>query len=251
MRNFINSRFLTLLFVLMFTILSPTHIANAKAWGTSDKYGFWSDKTYTLRNNVWGPNPGVQSLWVNSYHNWGVWASHPIADGSVKSYPHIEKSVNMRLSSINTLTSTFNVAVPTVGASVSTDYDIWLDNHKHEVMLWMNNYGKVGPISYGYDTLGAAIPYYSNIVLGGHTWNIYRGTNGSNLVYSFVRTSNTNSGTVDIKAILNWIKDTQAWYGDVILDNVQFGFEITSSYNNSSNDKGYNFITNDYSISLS
>ena len=36
--------------------------------------------------------------------------------------------------------------------------------------------------------------------VGGHTWDVYRGSNGTNAVFSFVRTSNTNSGTVDVLA---------------------------------------------------
>jgi hypothetical protein len=109
-------------------------------------------------------------------------------------------------------------------------------------MLWMNKRGSVGPISYNYDANGA-VPVNTNLNLGGHTWNVYKGSNGSNQVFSFVRTSNTNSGTVDIKAILNWIKN-QGWYGNITLGDVQFGFEITSSSG------GLNFVSNSYSVSF-
>lgn len=251
MKKLTKIRFSTLLFTIIFTILNPANVANAQTRITSEKYGYWTDQTYTLRNNVWGPNPGYQTLWGNSYNNWGVWAAHPTVSGGVKSYPHVEKPINKMVSSINTLTSAFNVTVPTSGASVSTDYDIWLGNHGHEIMLWMNNYGKVSPIADKYDSFGIAIPYCTNLSLGGHTWNVYKGNNGSNMVYSFVRTGNTNFGTVDIKAILDWIKDTPKWYGDIVLDDVEFGFEITSSHNDYSSDKGYNFITNDFSITIS
>ncbi|WP_342669490.1 hypothetical protein [Streptomyces yerevanensis] len=33
------------------------------------------------------------------------------------------------------------------------------------------------------------------LVVGGHNWNVYKGTNGSNQVFSFLRTSDSNSGT--------------------------------------------------------
>jgi len=42
-------------------------------------------------------------------------------------------------------------------------------------------------------------------IMGGHTWNVYFGTNGANDVVSFVRTSNTSTGNVDIKALLLWL----------------------------------------------
>ncbi|MGI5157543.1 GH12 family glycosyl hydrolase domain-containing protein [Microbispora sp. CA-102843] len=42
--------------------------------------------------------------------------------------------------------------------------------------------------------------------VGGHSWDVYRGSNGSNQVFSFVRRSNATSGTVDVKAVLNWLR---------------------------------------------
>ena len=63
-------------------------------------------------------------------------------------------------------------------------------------------------------------------------------------MFSFVRTSSTNSGSVDVLAVLNWIRN-RGWYGDVTLNDVQFGFEITSSAG------GMNFTTNSYSVSSS
>ncbi|AGF56284.1 MULTISPECIES: GH12 family glycosyl hydrolase domain-containing protein [Clostridium] len=235
--------------------------ASAAAWSTTDKYGSWSNGGYTFNNDVWGSGAGAQSMWANSYSNWGVWSAQPNT-GGIKSYPHVEKSINRKVSAVNTLTSNFNVTVPTSGNAMETSYDIWLSDpskydpnypskNKHEIMLWMNEYGAVSPISYNYDSAGA-VPVYKNVNIGGHTWNVYRGNNGKNntgnMVYSFVRTNgNTNSGYVDIKAIINWIKNTPKWYGDIQFDNVQFGYEITSSYNNG---KGQNFNTNNFSVTF-
>jgi hypothetical protein len=87
---------------------------------------------------------------------------------------------------------------------------------------------------------------YTNVSVGGHTWNVFRGNNGSNNVYSFLRTSNTSSATVDVKAIQTWIKN-KGWFGNITLGNVQFGFEITSSYG--TNGGGLNFTCNSYSVS--
>jgi hypothetical protein len=74
------------------------------------------------------------------------------------------------------------------------------------------------------------------------TWNVYKGSNGYNEVYSFLRTSQTNSGTIDVKAICDWIQD-RGWFGDVELDTVQLGWEITSSSG------GMNFEIENYSVS--
>lgn len=216
----------------------------AVAWNSAEKYSSWNNGGYTIYNDVWGSGAGAQTIWANSYSNWGVWASHPNT-GGIKSYPNASKTINKNISSISTLSSSFNVTVPTSGTSMETAYDIWVGNNAHEIMLWMNQYGAVKPISYNYNAQGNPVPVYSNVNVGGHTWNVYRGNNGANMVYSFVRTSNTNSGTVDVKAILNWIKNTPKWFGDLAVGQVQFGYEITSSYNNGS---GYNFYTNSYSV---
>jgi Glycosyl hydrolase family 12 len=94
-------------------------------------------------------------------------------------------------------------------------------------------HGSVGPIG----------TWQANVTLGGHNWNVYKGTNGSNQVFSFLRTSNSNSGTVDGKPILNWIAYTTGWMpGNETIGDVQFGYEITSS------SSGLNFNTNSLTI---
>jgi hypothetical protein len=218
------------------------------AWSSSAQYAFWSNGGYTLYNCIWGTGAGSQSIWANSYSQWGVWANHPNT-GGIKSYPNSEKVVNKKLSTIGTLKSSFNTTMPSNGAWEST-YDIWCNSKAYEIMLWMNytgtatGGGNVQPISYNYNSNGA-VPYFTNQSIGGHTWNVFRGNNKTNEVFSFVRTNKTNSGTVDIKAICNWIK-SKNWFGDVTVGEVQFGFEITSSYG--TNGGGLNFTCNSYSV---
>ncbi|GIJ43572.1 hypothetical protein Val02_04580 [Virgisporangium aliadipatigenens] len=195
-------------------------------WVASGQWDTWQSNGYTLYNNIWGSGAGSQTIWARSPTNWGVIANHPMTSG-VKSYPHtVRGSLNRTVSSIGTLTSSFNVTVPGSG-NYATTYDIWANNWAYEVMLWMNWNGAVGPIADAYDQNGA-VPAFRNLSLGGHTWNVYRGNNGANAVYSFLRTSNTNSGTVDVKAILTWLR-TQGWWADVTVGEVQFGFEISGT----------------------
>ena len=226
-----------------------TSAAVEAAWSSSDKWATWSNGGYTIYNDVWGSGAGAQNIWANSFSNWGVWANHPNT-GGIKSYPNSTKYIGKALSSISSCNSSFNVTTPSGGAWEAT-YDIWDSNNANETMLWMNytgsaaGSGNVKPISYNYDASGAAIPVYTNVSVGGHTWNVFRGNNGSNNVYSFLRTSKTNSGTVNVLAIQNWIKG-KGWFGNMTLGNVQFGFEITSSYG--TNGGGLNFTCNSYSV---
>ncbi|GAB2781694.1 glycoside hydrolase family 12 protein [Amycolatopsis magusensis] len=206
--------------------------ALAAAWSSSDRWGTWENGGYTLYNNIWGEGGGPQTIWADSYSNWGVWANHPNT-GGVKSYPNATRQVNRRLSSLSSVSSTFNVTVPGSGAYTST-YDIWADDHAYEIMLWVNQTGPIGPIG----------SFQGDVSVGGHDWSVYRGSNGSAQVFSFLRRSDTNAGTIDILAVMNWIR-ARGWFGDVTLSRAQFGYEITSSSG------GLDFRTNNFSVNYS
>ncbi len=199
---------------------------NAQLYQTCDQWGNYSTSGYTIYNNIWGSGAGSQCLTVNAYNNWYVDANHPAGSGGVKSYPNVERQVSLNVDNMGSVTSIFAVSRPS-GGSYSSTYDIWYNNYAYEIMLWMNYNGAVGPIASSYNCNGAC-PETSNVSIGGHTWNVYRGSNGSNQVFSFLRTSNTNSGTVDITAISQWLRNN-GWFGNVNLHSIQFGFEITAT----------------------
>jgi hypothetical protein len=212
------------------------------AWVATGAFDSWTNNGYTLNNDVWGgSSAGPQTIWARTGTNWGVVANHPRTSG-VKAYPHTGKALNRTLSSLNSVSSSFNVTVPGDG-DYETAYDIWANNFAYEVMIWTNQHGAVGPIAETYDGNGA-VPSARNVSAGGHTWNVFRGSNGSNAVFSFVRTSTTNAGTIDVLAVLNWLR-TQGWWGDVTVGEVQFGFELSGTAGQS------NFVCNSFSIASS
>ncbi|MER6404713.1 hypothetical protein ABT269_14475 [Streptomyces viridosporus] len=205
--------------------------AHAAVWHSCDQWGNTGLNGYTLYNNIWGSGAGSQCIWANSGTDWGVWANHPDT-GGIKSYPNAKKVINKPIASIGSLTSSYNVTVPSSGA-YNTSYDIWDTDYDYEIMLWVNDNGAVGP-------LGTA---QGTVSLGGHTWNVHKGSNGHNEVFSFLRTSDSTSGMVNILPILKWIKDTKGWMGNETIGDVQFGYEITSSAG------GLDFRTNSLTVS--
>jgi hypothetical protein len=217
------------------------------AWGSSAQWATWSNGGYTLYNNIWGSGAGPQSIWANSFSNWGVWANHPNTNG-IKSYPNCTRYVGRTLSSLNSCTSSINITTPPGGAWTAA-YDIWDNAKQHEIMLWMNytsnpnGSGNIKPISYNWNANGNPVPTHTNVSIGGHTWNVFRGHNGGNNVYSFLRTSKTNSATINAKAMMDWVR-ARGWFGDITVGDVQFGYEITSSSG------GLNYVTNSYSVSF-
>ncbi|HWP06322.1 MAG TPA: hypothetical protein VNN72_11290 [Polyangiaceae bacterium] len=203
------------------------------SWCSCEQWGEKASGSITYYNNIWGSGPGPQCIWLADGGMWGVAAKHPNTSG-IKSYPNVSLSPQKAISSINTYTSSFDVIMPTGGA-YDTAYDLWVKgttSARIEIMLWVTFQGGVQPIAKSYDASGA-VADAKNVTVGGHTWNVFYGSNGANDVASFVRTSITSSGSVDIKAILSWLiannHSSYAVFTDsYTLDQVQFGTEISS-----------------------
>jgi hypothetical protein len=204
----------------------------AAVYTSSNQWATWTDGTYTIYNDGWGANYDYQSLWVNSAGNWGVWSQQTATSG-VEAYPNVSRTVDVGISSLTSVSSSFNVTDPSAG-SYEAAYDIWTEDNANEIMVWTDVHN-VGPLGSDVGTLA----------LDGKTWTVYKGSNGSNNVYSFVDTSRITSGTVNILDILKWIQNTKGWMSNETLGKVQFGWEITTE------NPGENFAVNSYSVSYS
>ncbi|UII19670.1 RICIN domain-containing protein [Fulvivirga ligni] len=232
---------LNAIFIIYLCILTPVLAQN---YSTCDQWGSWQTNGYTIYNNIWGSGAGSQCLWAYSPSNWGVTANHPTS-GGIKSYPNVDYDVNYSVGSMPNITASFNLSRPSSG-SYNSAFDIWYNNYAYEVMLWMNWAGAMGPISYNYGCNGypsSACPVATNVNIGGHTWNLYEGTNGSATVYSFLRTSNTNAATVNITQMSQWLASNGYFSSNTNIHEIQFGFEITSASNG-------NFTVNSYSLNI-
>ena len=205
--------------------------AQAAVWSSSDKFASWNNNGYTLYNDVWGGGAGPQTIWANSASNWGVWSNQPNT-GGIKSYPNVSKWVGTPINSLHSVTSGYSVSVPSSGAFESA-YDIWDSSNADEIMVWLTKTGAIGPIG----------SYVTNVSVGGYNFNVYKGWNGSNNVYSFLNTGRSTSGSVDILSVLRWLENSEHWIGNITLGNVQFGWEITSASG------GMNFQVNSYWVS--
>lgn len=90
-------------------------------------------------------------------------------------------------------------------------------------MIWLSQAGEVGPIGTSCAT---------NVNVGGHNWKqVYKGSNGQNQVFSFINQKPELSGSIDLKAIIDYCQ-TQKWFAEgpnTMLQEVQLGFEITNT----------------------
>ncbi|HTJ71071.1 MAG TPA: hypothetical protein VL551_26240 [Actinospica sp.] len=208
--------------------------AQAATCTTSAQYGSCTSGSYTIYNDEWGSGHGSQTLWANSYSNWGVYSTQPSTSG-VKAYPNASIPVGTALNSLSKVSSSFNETVPGSG-NFESAYDIWLNSSSYEIMVWTDTVGNVSPA-------GSSI---GDLTLDGNTWNVYVGSNGSNPVYSFWRTSNETSGTVNILDLLKWLENTKGYFSNPTLSTVQYGFEISGTGNVQED-----FTMNSYSTSIS
>ncbi|ARQ68208.1 GH12 family glycosyl hydrolase domain-containing protein [Streptomyces marincola] len=209
--------------------------ANAAAtWESCDQWGNWEPGDgYIVYNNIWGSGAGSQCIAADSGSQWSVTADHPNT-GGIKSYPNAKWIVDEPIGDIGSLSATYDVTVPDDGA-YNTTFDVWDENYDHEIMLWMNWTGPVGP-------LGTPV---GEATVGGHTWDVYHGSNGANNVYSFLRHGDSTRGEVDILPVLDWITERGWMSQDTVIGDVQFGYEITSSAG------GLEFVTHDFRVSES
>ena len=201
---------------------------------SSDQWAEYTIGAYTMYNDEWGSDHNTQTLWVNSATDWGVFSTQPSTSG-VKSYANISKTVGTALNSLSTATSSFNETNPS-GGNWESAYDIWLNGSGIEVMIWTDVSGNVGP-------LGSAV---ATVTLDGNTWTLYAGNNGSNPTYSFVRSANETSGTVNILDLLKYLENTGGYFSNPTLSTIQYGWEISGT-----NNAQENFTINNYSASAS
>ena len=140
---------------------------------SSAQFASYSTGGYTIYNDEWGSGHGTQTLWVNSASNWGVWSQQNYTSG-VEAYPNVTRTVNRNIGSLSYVGSSFNVSDPGAGA-YETAYDIWTQDNANEIMIWTDVHN-VGPLG----------PYVQTLSLDGRTYNVFKGWNGANNVFSSV-----------------------------------------------------------------
>jgi len=113
----------------------------------------------------------------------------------------------------------------------------------YEIMIWLANYN-AGPISYHYGADGKPIPI-ATVTIASRTWSVYYGSNGYNLVYSFLPLPETTITcfSANLKLFLTWLVDN-GLPSSQYLTTAQGGTEATSG-------SGVTLTTSAYSLVIS
>ena len=198
---------------------------------TSAQYGSFTEGSATFYNDMWGSGANTQTICANSATSFYITSNQPSTSG-VKAYGNASYTVSKSLSSLTSLSSTLASTTPSGGAWDAA-YDIWDSTNAYEIMIWTNytgtdtGGGNVKPISSTYTSSGNAQAVYTNVSIGGATYNVYEGNVGHNVI-SFLRTSKSNNTTTNILAVLQWIKSV-GYFGNITVGQVQYGVEVTST----------------------
>ena len=215
--------------ITAFVVAGPAHAdaAICEQYGTTDVGG-----RYTVMNNRWGTsaqqciNVTDSGFAITSQAGVGSTSGAPVSYPAIYYGCHYTKcspgtNLPMQVSAISSATSSINYTYVS-GATYDAAYDIWLDPspkkdgvNQQEIMIWFNRQGSIQPI-------GSVV---GNATIGGRTWQVWQGSNGSNAVVSYVAPSPISSWSFSVLDFINDVKNrgaiTSSWY----LTSIQAGFE--------------------------
>jgi glycosyl hydrolase family 12/cellulose binding protein with CBM2 domain len=198
-----------------------------------DQYGSTTiGGRYVVMNNRWGTsaqqciNVTGSGFSIASQQGTGSTSGAPVSYPAVFygcHYTNCSPGTNLPLqvSAISSATSSISYNFVS-GATYDAAYDIWLDPspkkdgvNQQEIMIWFNRQGSIQPI-------GSVV---GNATIGGRSWQVWRGSNGSNAVVSYVAPSPISSWSFSVLDFINDVKNrgaiTSSWY----LTSIQAGFE--------------------------
>jgi hypothetical protein len=125
-------------------------------------------------------------------------------------------------------------AYPASGAGYDATYDIFIDpsyaptnrNSENEIMIWVGyRYNK--PLSNHYDASGNAVPYATNVSLGGRSWDVYLyNWSGGGYTMSYLDRANSGWWSGSLSPFFNY-GISKGWYSSSqYLNSVMAGWEF-------------------------
>ncbi|KAL3472884.1 concanavalin A-like lectin/glucanase domain-containing protein [Aspergillus californicus] len=224
-----------LLALTLGSLASAASITSKTLTRRADFCGQWDTVTqgdFILYNNLWGQDnadSGSQCTGLDSgsgstisWHTSWSWSG---GEYNVKSFANAAYQFTAtQLRSLSSIPTTWEWQY-TSGTDVVANvaYDLFTTSSpggssEYEIMIWLAALGGAGPIS----STGSSI---ATVTLGGVSWNLWYGLNGSMKVYSFVASSTTESFSADLIDFINYLESSQGLSSSQYLTHVQAGTE--------------------------
>ena len=183
---------------------------------SSAPFAAWDNGGFSLANDKWNPSAGPQTMWVDSYGDWGVQSDQAAGNTAVETYPCVKEDFgNAPVSSFHLIRNGFNESMPHVaGLDAEAADDVWLDNYGIEVMIWVDNHGQT-----------PAGQIIGQVTIFGQSFTVWFGGG----TFTFALDGNETSGVTHILASLQWLMRRGYVSGGATLTQVDFGWEIAST----------------------
>ncbi|KAH6645440.1 concanavalin A-like lectin/glucanase domain-containing protein [Truncatella angustata] len=176
------------------------------------QYAYASQDGYDILNNLWGMDTATSGSQCTYYY--GVASGGGVVENNVKSYAYAGRQFTRPLiSNVKSLPTTAIWSYFGTDIRANVAYDLFTHpdanhvnyNGEYELMIWLNRYGGVWPITES----GSAL---ETITLAGHSFDLYFGYNGDMKVYSFV-VSDAAIGNFsgDILDFFNYLADNYSF----------------------------------------
>jgi hypothetical protein len=201
--------------------MSP-YILNNNWWGTEDATG---------QQCIWGTCQDGDTIgWVTSWDwsggsNW-VLTYASVVFGWQWGFPVPDTGLPVQLSSGRAVNCGWDFVLAQASGSFNVAYDLWLHDtasppsdggQTDEIMIWLNTQGEAMP---------AGSTTASGISIGGATWTLWEGSAGSWGVFSYVRSDNVTSATLNVMDFLNDLVVRGLLSDTKYLTGVQAGIEV-------------------------
>ena len=187
-------------------------------WRSSDPFGSWNNGGYIVYNNEWNSSHGPQTIWANSFKDWGASSTQAAGNTAVETYPCVQKNFNhVPVSSFKLIRNGFTEYMPSSksGLDAEAANDIWLNNYDIEVMIWTDNHGQ-----------RPAGDVFAHATIFGQHFDVWR---AGDSLFTFALNHNETTGVTHILASLNWLINHHQLAANVTLTQVNYGWEIAST----------------------
>jgi hypothetical protein len=222
-----------------------TGVPAGVAWQSSSPMASWQDPggQFVINNDEWSGDHGPETIWANSYHNFGV-VSDQADTSDVKVYPDVDYPLykankDPLYSSISSIHSTFAEQMPSTSHNFSAEaaYDVWLNNWKTEMMIWVDTHNR--------DLAASGETLRATMTSGGQTWQLWTSGSGVTGYYAFALKGNEQSGSVNVLDFIDYLVSHNYLPTTTTVTDIEFGWEICSTGN-----VPLNFTLTNYSLKV-
>ncbi len=200
------------------TLPASASVPANPAWQSSAPLASWNTGAFDLYNNEWNKGAfGPQTIWGFSHSRWGVQSTQP-GSTSVKTYPSVQMLYkNTTLGSLRGLWSNFTESMPSQSNfDAEAAYDIWLNNWKIEVMVWVDNHGQ-----------RPAGHIIGSTTIFGQKFSVWEGN--SHFFTLELSGKQETTGTGHLLKAMDWLVSHGYLSSSDLLTQVNFGWEICST----------------------